>query len=133
MTELVITLFAIGIGGGGGVYGKHLLDKWRLPIESSSTRADRTNGRMDRMNGRMSSAREDTRQFLTKQKFTDAREACRKEVLDKLSDMDVAIRGDGKIKGNPGLVATVESIFYAQQVMANTIEKIRMHQKNGGG
>ena len=108
LQELVIALFALGIGGSSGIYGKYLLDK-----------RSKTNG-------------ENQKTFLTEDKFIHAREACRQEVLTKLNNLDQAIRGDGLVDSKPGLVSTVNAISKAQQDMARTIEEIRTHQKNGG-
>ena len=121
--ELITAAILTILGGGGGFYGKYIVDNHR---------ADRANGRMDKMDGRMDHADVNSQRYLTEQKFADSREACRKEILTKLEGIDITLRGDGKINGNPGLVPSIQSISNNQRAMAITIDEIRKHQKNGG-
>ena len=131
-TVELVTAIIVAIVAGGGSLGVRSY-YFRNNGSKEQSRVDKIDGRMDKINGRMDASDAENSIFLTEDKFITAREACRKEVLKKLENLDLVLRGDGKINGDPGIVSSIQHIGTVQKTMMETIEEIRTHQKNGHG
>ena len=131
-TVELITAIIFAIAGGGGALGVRSYFFGNNGNKELS-RVDKIDDRMDKMNGRMDSSDAGNSIFLTKNKFTALRDECRQGILSKLTTLDLVIRGDGKMYGDPGIVASIQNVAATQKSMMKTIEEIRTHQKNGHG
>ena len=131
-TVELVTAIIVAIVAGGGSLGVRSYFFGNNGSKEQS-RVDKIDGRMDKMNGRMDASDAENSIFLTENRFIIARETCRKEILGKLNNLDLVLRGDGKMNGDPGIVASIQKVAAKQNAMMKTIEEIRTHQKNGHG
>ena len=124
-TVELVTAIIVAIVAGGGSLG--------VRSYFFGNNGNKELSRVDKMNGRMDSSDAGNSIFLTKNNFTASRDKCREEVLSKLNKLDLVLRGDGKMNGDPGIVSSIQNVAAIQKSMMKTIEEIRTHQKNGHG